>query len=269
MPKRPLQADHSLGNAGSAARAYRQQQQQQQQAITSEPATIDASTENMPPADQPVLKEPPTPAPTTTTTRDAIRGRRVYTRVLDPALADLHDSHASASAAKREAAARLAEALAHLNAVDPEGAHHFMTNIVSSIAADSKLSATYLGTAPDPRPANGGSGSASSSGASSSSGSNRKPGSPQHSPTKSAFRHSGGSAASSASTPHASRSSHRRRGTEISDASEKERLLRERAALEAKLPGRPARLGLEHCKQLTDVLYERWAGGLSARWAAT
>lgn len=38
--------------------------------------------------------------------------------------------------------------------------------------------------------------------------------------------------------------------------------------LEAKFPGCEAALGMEHSKQLSDALYQRWADGLRRRWPA-
>ena len=46
----------------------------------------------------------------------------------------------------------------------------------------------------------------------------------------------------------------------------RERVDAEKAALQAKYPGREARPGMEHVKQLSDVLYGRWVDGLRLRW---
>jgi len=159
-------------------------------------------------------------------------------------------------AAKREALTKMSEAFALLNAADPEGAHQFMSNVVASLGADNKLAAAYLRTATtngcgSSRPASAGDIGIGTA--------------PQGTVVKT---HQGSPVkvpVGSGGTPHLIKS-HRRRQTETMDATEKERL-REKAALEAKLPGRDARPGMEHCRQLTDVLYERWVNGLSARWA--
>ncbi|EEY14041.1 serine/threonine-protein kinase [Verticillium alfalfae VaMs.102] len=58
--------------------------------------------------------------------------------------------------------------------------------------------------------------------------------------------------------------SHRRRNGELAAADPE----KEKFALEAKYPGREARPGMEHCKQLSDVLYSRWTDGLRLRWPA-
>jgi serine/threonine-protein kinase 24/25/MST4 len=43
---------------------------------------------------------------------------------------------------------------------------------------------------------------------------------------------------------------------------------REKMAVEGRYPGQEARAGMEHCKQLSDVLYSRWVDGLRIRWPA-
>ena len=54
-----------------------------------------------------------------------------------------------------------------------------------------------------------------------------------------------------------------------SDKAEKEKLRDiEKTALEAKFPGREAQPGMEHSKQLSEVLYGRWVSGLQLRWPA-
>ena len=64
--------------------------------------------------------------------------------------------------------------------------------------------------------------------------------------------------------------SHRRRqgSVAVSDGGGggRERGDTEKAALRAKYPGREARPGMEHVKQLSDVLYGRWVDGLRLRW---
>jgi serine/threonine-protein kinase 24/25/MST4 len=61
--------------------------------------------------------------------------------------------------------------------------------------------------------------------------------------------------------------SHRRRQTEtpVPEFTEKER---ERSGWEANYPGREPKPGMEHCSQLSDVLYGRWVDGLRIRWPA-
>ncbi len=42
----------------------------------------------------------------------------------------------------------------------------------------------------------------------------------------------------------------------------------EKLAFESKLPGRDPAPGMEHYKQLSDVLYGRWANVLRNKWGA-
>jgi serine/threonine-protein kinase 24/25/MST4 len=73
----------------------------------------------------------------------------------------------------------------------------------------------------------------------------------------------------SQSNPHLK--SHRRRQSENTnnrgDTREQDRD-REKDALDVKYPGRDKRPGMEHCNQLSEVLYSRWVDGLRIRWPA-
>jgi serine/threonine-protein kinase 24/25/MST4 len=63
--------------------------------------------------------------------------------------------------------------------------------------------------------------------------------------------------------------SHRRRQSTMGtpEPADRERD-KEKMAFEAKMPGREAQPGMEHTKQLSDVLYGRWLDGLRLRWPA-
>ncbi|KAJ3518628.1 hypothetical protein NM208_g14449 [Fusarium decemcellulare] len=131
---------------------------------------------------------------------------------------------------KREALAKLSDAFAALDAVDPEGAYHLMSSMVSSISQDNKLSAAGTVIV--------------------------KSSTPVASPAKLVM---------SSNNPHLR--SHRRRHVDSPTLYEKE-FDREKTTIESKFPGQEAKSGMEHCKQLSDVLYSRWADGLRIRWPA-
>jgi len=243
--KRPLQPDMSFGNTGSTMRLFRR--------VPSDSSTTsqfglsespDGTTnENRPPIASSVSSE--------VSSKEAVLGRRLYTKAIDPSLAELLAQ--TSTPQKREALAKLSDAFALLDSVDPEGAYHLMKNLVANMAPDARLSSTFL------KPA----------------AASKTPtdGTPQGtviiksnlpvSPTKLVL---------SQANPHL-KSHRRRQASAVPDPSperEKLEMARDlkRATLRAKLPGQEAPPGMEHSKQLSDVLYGRWIQGLRDRWPA-
>ena len=236
VPKRPLQPDMSFGNSGSTMRLFRR-------------VPSDGSmTGQIGPSDSPdsaVWDEnrPPRPVtPAEASSKEAILGRRLYARALDPALTELHAQ--TSAMAKREALAKLQDALSLLDAVDPEGAYHLVQNLVSGVSQDPKLSAAFLGGV-GAKGASAGTPQAPRAAAQ-----DKVPPAPPGSPTKLVL---------ASNNPHLK--SHRRRQGEAA-VEEPDK------AEEARYPGREAVPGMEHCRQLSDVLYSRWADGLRLRWPA-
>ena len=236
-PKKPLQPDMSFGNSGSTMRLFRRVPSDgSTSGQTGRPGSPDDvfCDENVPPTSaahiEPFGKE-------------AILGRRLYTKAVEPTLTELHAQ--TSAMQKREALAKLSDAFAALDMVDPEGAYHLMSSLVTSVAQDKKLNSAILNRTPSKVPDDG---------------------TPQGtviikssvpsnlSPTKLIL---------SSSNPHLK--SHRRRQTE----SPSSHVVEKDAGVEAKYPGREPRSGMEHYKQLSDVLYNRWAEGLRIRWPAT
>ncbi|KAK0652255.1 kinase-like domain-containing protein [Cercophora newfieldiana] len=258
-PRRPLQPDLSFGNSGSTMRLFRR--------VPSDSSTSSGPLGGM--SEFQTNENHPPPAsfstPVEPNSKEAVLGRRLYNKALEPSLDELHAQ--TANSAKREALARLSDAFALLDSVDPEGSYHFLRGLVSTVAQDNKLNNAFLASqqqqlqlqqaktpsegtpqgtvviksrAPAPVPAG-----------------------PQ-SPTKLVM---------SQENPHLA--SHRRRRsvapdtpTSVAKSSEKEQRDREKMALEAKFPGRQAVPGMEHCKALSDLLYARWTDGLRARWGS-
>lgn len=174
--------------------------------------------------------------------KEAVLGRRLYTKAVEPTLTELHAQ--TSAMQKREALAKLSDAFAALDMVDPEGAYHLMSSVVATMSQDKKLNHAFLDQPTSKVPDDG---------------------TPQGTVVVKSSTPLNGSPTKlvlSSSNPHLK--SHKRRQGEspVPNMSEKD------AALEAKYPGREARPGMEHCKQLSDVLYNRWAEGLRIRWPA-
>ncbi|KAJ1329344.1 serine/threonine-protein kinase 24/25/MST4 [Microdochium nivale] len=243
--RRPLQPDMSFGNSGSSQRLFRR--------VPSDSST--SGHVSAPHSGDEAGDENRHPNAVEANSKEALLGRRLYSKSIEPTLAELHAQ--TSCMAKREALAKLSDAFAALDAVDPEGSHHLLKNLNLSIAEDSKLNNAYLAGAT--------SGKCSPD--------TQKPfgtviiksPSANQSPTKLVM---------ASSNPHLK--SHRRRqdsiavdgnGSPAKPASRERN--HERIALEAKFPGREPEPGMEHCKQLSDVLYSRWVDGLRLRWPAT
>ncbi|ESA42645.1 serine/threonine-protein kinase 3, variant [Neurospora crassa OR74A] len=133
--KRPLQTDMSFGNSGSTMRLFRRvpcehegpkiHQEQPQEVV---------NDENRPPSAMQAPIEP--------TSKEALLGRRLYHKAIEPALDELHAQ--TGPSTKREALANLSDAFAHLDSVDPEGAYHLLRHLLCSISQDNRLSAALL-----------------------------------------------------------------------------------------------------------------------------
>ncbi|KAI1341983.1 Pkinase-domain-containing protein [Xylariaceae sp. FL0016] len=254
--RRPLQPDMSFGNSGSSQRLFRR--------VPSDSSTSGQVASGSPfdaPAD-----ENKHPGAVDATSKEAVLGRRLHSKALEPTLAELHAQ--TSSLAKREALAKLSDAFAVLDSVDPEGAYHLLRNLNTNIAQDNKLSNALL-----PNSTSGSMKSFIDSGTPLGTVIIK---SAQPTPQREREQHmpTNGSPTKlvlASNNPHLK--SHRRRQDSNASIPEKPtRLEREReknpekAALQAKYPGREPQPGMEHCKQLSDVLYSRWVDGLRLRW---
>ncbi|KAH7152296.1 kinase-like domain-containing protein [Dactylonectria estremocensis] len=237
LPKKPLQPDMSFGNSGSTMRLFRRVPSDGSiTGQTSQPASQDDvfCDENVSPA---------TAAPIEPYGKEAVLGRRLYAKAVEPSLAELHAQ--TSAMQKREALAKLSDAFAALDAVDPEGAYHLMSNMVSAMSQDNKLSAALLRQPTQKIPDDGtpqGTVIVKNS-------------TPQTSPTKMLL---------GSINPHLR--SQRRRHIESPNRDEKD--FGDKSTLQGRYPGQEARPGMEHCKQLSDVLYSRWVEGLRVKWPA-
>ncbi|KAI2463436.1 Pkinase-domain-containing protein [Annulohypoxylon bovei var. microspora] len=243
--RRPLQPDMSFGNSGSSQRLFRR--------VPSDSSTSGqvASLNSIDiPAD-----ENKHPNAVDATSKEAVLGRRLYSKAVEPTLAELHAQ--TSSTAKRDALGKLSDALALLDSVDPEGAYHLLRNLNSAISQDTKLSNALLQNT---------GGSVKSYDNTTPQGTvivkSQTPSNQNQSPTKFVL---------ASNNPHLK--SHRRRQESVTVAgngspekpSHRERDA-EKAALQAKYPGREPQPGMEHCKQLSDVLFGRWVDNLKQRW---
>ncbi|KOS19367.1 Serine/threonine-protein kinase svkA [Escovopsis weberi] len=240
IPRRPLQADSSLGNSKSTMRLLRRAPSEDVGSPLSRVGTPDD-----------LFFDEHTTAPSIASPiepfgKEAIMGRRLYSKAVEPTLDDLHAQ--TSGAQKREAVAKLADAFAALDAIDPETSYHFMSNLVTAMSQDNKLSTTILRRPPKLPDEDIPNGTVIIKNPATAAGTQSRPALSSISPSSSQYR------------------SHRRRQLETqspSKAGEKPY-----TAIEEKYPGREAKPGMEHCKQLSDVLYSRWAGDLRLRWPA-
>ncbi|CAK7565583.1 MAG: hypothetical protein SEPTF4163_003502 [Sporothrix epigloea] len=270
LPKRPLQPDMSFGNSGSTMRLFRRVPSDSsnvgQVAVPRSlpsPSPTDLSTElanneNRPPQ----LPSQPSHPTSEFSSKEATLGHRLYTKVVDSTIVELHAQ--TSTLQKREALAKLSDAFALLDAVDPEGAYHFMKSMIAGVATDARLSHAFLqqqhqqpiSKAPQDGTPQGTVIIKNSNGINAHNNSILSP----VTQTKLVL---------SQANPHLK--SHRRRnGSSVQEAPVPGPDLceMEKTLLLAKFPGREAQPGMEHSRQLSDVLYRRWAEGLRMRWPA-
>lgn len=160
-------------------------------------------------------------------TKESILGRRAYSKAVGISCQEILNN--TSSQEQREAIARLAEAFSDLEMADPEGLYHILKLTTEKIAADTKLGPNML---PAPPPSS-------------------QPSTPQKPKLVLAQNN-----------PHLK--SHRRR--------QSAQVPRDDSMLKSPPPAHLDRMpghviiGMEHTKQLADVLYERWCEGLKNRW---
>ncbi|KAI5924694.1 kinase-like domain-containing protein [Camillea tinctor] len=270
--RRPLQPDLSFGNSGSSQRLFKR--------VPSDSSTSNQALSSF--SSDTVADENKHPGAVEVTSKEAVLGRRLYSKAVEPTLAELHAQ--TSSLAKREALARLSDAFAVLDSVDPEGAYHLLRNLNSTIAQDSRLSNAFLQNPTTPlsspmkeKP------SAAVDGNNNKANNNNVPAStvivkpaPTSQPASPAKLNV---VTSTPGNPHLKNhyhNHHRRRQESVTsnhsassprrDRDRERGEYAEKIALQAKYPGRAAQPGMEHCKQLSDVLYSRWVDGLRLRW---
>lgn len=282
--RRPLQPDMSFGNAGSSQRLFRRVPSDGSSSGQISPLGTnhaEAGDENRQPNAAPETNSSNSSSGSSNS-KEAALGRRLYTKALYPTLAELHAQ--TSNLVKREALAKLSDAFAILDAVDPEGAYHLLHNLNATVSQDTKLSGAFLRGSPPPPPSSSSASSFSSPPPAKKADAEMPAGTViiKSTPTKQTQAQSPARLVIASGNPHLK--SHRRRqgSVAVSDGGgspakagpggggggggARERVDAEKAALQAKYPGREARPGMEHVKQLSDVLYGRWVDGLRLRW---
>ena len=276
-PKQPLGLDMSFGNGTSTVRQFKRVSSGHkpsappptQAAISPHDSVFDSDAENKVPPPSVDAHQPPAVA----ATKQAILGRRAFTKCLDPALQEAYAACGDRS--KREALGQLGEAWAKFDELDPEGELLLLRGIMDRIQSDPKLASALL----PQRVANAQLASLrmkhSSGKKQNSMISETEIGlrdvTPQASPTR-AVKHRASDIPSSPSkgspgklvlnpqNPHLKKM----RSNQQLNA-EKEKSAAAATALDEKMPGR-VEPGMEHVGMLSDVLYGRWTEGLKARW---
>ncbi|KAH7363105.1 kinase-like domain-containing protein [Plectosphaerella cucumerina] len=237
VARRPLQPDMSYGNSGSTMRLFRRVPSDSSTSGQFNGAEFPINDENRPPSVAP---------PAEPTSKEGLLGRRLFNKAVDPTMTELHAQ--TSGHQKREALAKLNDAFATLDAVDPEGAYHLLRNLMSAVSQDSKLSNAFLPQQSIKM--------TPSEGTPQGTVIIKRDATPAAvSPTKLVM---------ASNNPHLK--SHRRRNSDWAVPDQAREA--EKAVLDAKFPGGEARPGMEHCKQLSDVLYDRWVHGLKRRWPA-
>ncbi|KAK6856116.1 hypothetical protein PG995_008267 [Apiospora arundinis] len=237
--RKPLQTDLSFGNSGSSQRLFRR--------VPSDSST--SGHVSWPESNDVFTNENRIPHAVEANSKEAMLGRRLYTRAVDPALSELHAQ--TSALAKREALAKLSDAFAALDAVDPEGAYHMMQNLMANVSQDNRLSNAFLQNSTPVKSPN--SGTTAGTVIIKSTPKQEVP-----SPAKLVL---------ASNNPHLESHRRRRESTAVDgNGSPRKPADREKAALVAKYPGRDPQPGMEHSKKITDLVYGAWVNGLRMRW---
>lgn len=291
VPKQPLGLDITFGNSHSTVRHFKRvASDEKRAALSSNPIDnnsfhpnpyaktfrpsppssghLDYNDENSPPA----AEQPPIPV-----TKDALFGRRAYSKALDSVFQEAYAD--SASYQQREALGRVHQAWAYLDQVDPQGEFLLLKSMVDRLQGDAKLaSALGISVSPSPTPLSkpkSRSGEVSLGGTTiHGAGTTRIRANtavtasplPKTSTEYGASPPAPGSPAKGAklvlahNNPHLK--SHRRRQSTVGG----EKPFSEADALnERKLPGYVEK-GMEQQGLLSDILYGQWMQGLRSRW---
>lgn len=263
--RKPLQTDMSFGNTGSSARPFRRVPSADSESGDSggTQKSSESNAEN---------RDPARKTSSESATKEAVLGHRLYTKAIEPTLAELHAQ--TSGTKKREALAHLSDAFGVLDSVDPEGAYHLMQNLMASFSKDRKLGPAF---AKNPATNNDTSKAPDGYTYGTVIHMNKQQQQQQQSPVPS----SPGKMLFSSANPYL-QSHRRRRESQVSEVPSTptkngvgggggrnhEKYLRdlETAALQARFPGKEAQPGMEHYKQLSEQLYDRWVGNLQTRW---
>jgi serine/threonine-protein kinase 24/25/MST4 len=157
IPKQPLGVDLTFGNSPSTVRHFKRVPSGERRAALRSNPPSDANLQGFQPNPQArtfrpsptsshhpldVNNEntPPTPDyPPMPVTKDALYGRRAYSKVLDSVFQEAYSD--TASPHQREAIGRVGQAWQHLDEVDPHGEFMLLKAMVDRLKNDAKLAA--------------------------------------------------------------------------------------------------------------------------------
>ena len=213
--------------------------------------------------------------PSSTESKESLLGRRLYAKAVGMSCQEVLDNTADES--RREAVASLAEAFSDLEAVDPEGVYHIITSIFQRTKQDSKLKELLpLAEIPTESPSTSQPSTASNSISSKDSPAKinaaklvmaqNNPHLKSHRRRQSAVPSTTTSRESSqvwSPSTSASRSPSKEDARSPSKEKQRTQIESEEDSMlkEMRLQG-----GMEHTRQLADVLFERWCEGMRVRW---
>ncbi|KAI9667067.1 MAG: hypothetical protein M1831_001244 [Alyxoria varia] len=127
VQKQPLAIDTSFGNGTSNMRQFRRVSDEAPIPVLDQSAVERPTDENVPP-------------PVEAVTKEAKTGRRIFSKVWDPAFQEVYAQTAAGAAGKQEALSRVGQAWSALDAMDPEGEYVFFRAVVDRLQSDPKLS---------------------------------------------------------------------------------------------------------------------------------
>lgn len=311
VPKQPLGVDLTFGNSPSTVRHFKRVSSgERRAALRSNPPSninvnsfhpnpqaktfrpsppnsahpLDVNDENEPPAPE----YPPMPV-----TKDALYGRRAYSKALDSVFQEAYAD--SASPHQREALGRVHQAWAQLDQIDPQGEFLLLKAMVDRLQGDSKLaSALGIAVSPAATPKHNTKTSETSLSGTTVHGSSttriranttttttssftKTSGEYAGTPTQTPFQTPSGTPTGTTSTsplkgpklvlatnnPHLK--SHRRRQSAIIGGEKSFGMDVYGGLDEKKLPGHVEK-GMEQQGLLSDILYGQWMQGLRSRW---
>jgi serine/threonine-protein kinase 24/25/MST4 len=312
-PKQPLGVDLTFGNSPSTVRHFKRVPSgERRAALRSNPSPSNLSDQSFQPnpeartfrpspptsnhpSDLNNENTPPAPEyPPMQVTKDALYGRRAYSKVLDSVFQEAYSD--TASPHQREAIGRVGQAWQQLDEVDPQGEFMLLKAMVDRLKGDPKLAAALgieVNSAQSPRKHNTNTSETSLSGttvhgtsttrirsttARTTSTTTFSHSSQEYTPTSTPHETPGTSKnATSASPVKGSKlllaqnnphlKSHRRRQSAFVVGEKTCGLDASSAVDERKLPGYVEK-GMEQQGLLADILYGQWTQGLKSRWPA-
>ncbi|KAF2753958.1 Pkinase-domain-containing protein [Pseudovirgaria hyperparasitica] len=266
--KQPLGLDMSFGNSPSTVRQFRrvsgEKEHGQPGPLSRSNSVIHVGDGNTPIHEDAGVQDEnaplmPVDAHPPPATKEALLGRRAFSKIIDPALQETYAQ--TGSQTKREALSKVANAWSALDRVDPEGEYLLLKMMLERVSGDARL-ATALGiqfthqspVKNTPAPA-----VREVSSIPPSTPSRRDSGAPD-TPTKTKL-------VLAQNNPHLKSHHRRRQSAFVGGAVDRDLAAAAHYAGfdEKKLPGH-VQPGMEHAGLLADVLYGRWMEGLKSRW---